>query len=105
MSAETYIYEKKPRKETYEKDVQKSPTKEPSKKKHSQKSLTHRVSEAFHTPTCQQRPICIKRDLQKRATKETYKRDFQKRPTRRNLRFALERFPKESNKKRPLYKT
>ena len=47
------------------------------------KSLSKEVSFDMYTLRAhQKRPVSMKRDPQKRPTKETYKRDLQKRPTK-----------------------
>jgi len=50
---------------------------------------------SYPVKTCQKRPTSLKRDLQKRPTKETYKKDLQKRPTKETYKRDLQKRPKD----------
>ena len=93
------MYEKRPTKETYKRNLQKRPTKKSN------------VCEA-HAPQCM-RNVSLKksilyekgqetltRDLQKRPTKETYKRDPQRRPTKETYKRDPQKRPTKETYKR-----
>ena len=69
------IFAKRPTKETYKRDLQKTQYRQSTSKE------TKHVLNYMHQTRLY---IYIKRDLQKRPTKETYKRDLQKRPYRQS---------------------
>jgi len=68
---------------------------------------------ACQTSNCQYRPICMKRDAQKRPTKETHKRIPQKRPTQEsysphtwglpNIRMSAETYIYEKKSRKETY--
>jgi len=99
----------KPTKETYKRDLQKRPTHNLDNFFGQELLLAPHPFRANVRQTCQKRPIEIKRDPQKRPTKETYKRDQQKRTTNETYKKDLPKTPasKEAyrNQKRPTKET